>query len=140
MSNLSGLGAMTQDEARQLSPLVLAYLGDTVYDLYIRTSLVLEGRGNAGALHQISIKFVNARSQAQLARRILGSFSEDEKAVFMRGRNAKSATVPKNMTVADYRQATALEAVLGFLYLTGQVDRIEEIIKEALHAASPSES
>lgn len=140
MSHINGLGAMTEEEAMRMSPLVLAYLGDTVYDLYIRTSLILDGRGNAGALHQISIQFVNARSQAGLARRIMDSFTEDEKAVFMRGRNAKSATVPKNMTVADYRQATALEALLGFLYLTGNVDRIEEIMKEALHAASPSES
>jgi ribonuclease III family protein len=140
LSNLNGLGSMTGEEAGRMGSLVLAYLGDTVYDLYIRTSLIAEGRGNAGTLHQLSIKFVNARSQAQLARRIFDSFSEDEKAVFTRGRNAKSATVPKNMTVADYHQATALEALIGFLYLTGRVDRIEEIIKEALHAASPSES
>lgn len=140
MSNLSGLGAMTEEEAMRTSPLVLAYLGDTVYDLYIRTSLILDGRGKAGALHQLSIRFVNARSQAEIARRLQERFSEDEKAVFIRGRNAKSATVPKNMTVADYHQATALESVLGYLYLTGKVDRIEEIMEEALHGASPTES
>ncbi|MEI6101685.1 MAG: ribonuclease III domain-containing protein [Eubacteriales bacterium] len=140
MSDLNGLGTMTGEEAGRLNPLVLAYLGDTVYDLYIRTSLILDERGKAGALHRLSIQFVNARFQAQVARRVVDSLEEDEKAVFMRGRNAKSSTVPKNMSVVDYHQATALEAVIGYCYLTGRVDRIEEIMREALHATSPSES
>lgn len=131
---------MTKDAARQSNPLVLAYIGDTVWDLFVRTSLVLDGRGNAGTLHRLSSKMVNARSQAQVARRIFDRLSDDEKDIFMRGRNAKSATVPKNMSVADYRYASALEAVVGYLYLTGQPQKIEDIFKEALNADHPSES
>ena len=133
-------GVLLEPEAaRQLSPLVLAYIGDTVFDLYVRTSLVLKRRGNAGALHRQSVAFVNARAQAQLARRIFENLDADEKDIFMRGRNAKSATVPKNMSIADYRQATALEAVLGYLYLTGHNEKMEDILKEALDADHPIE-
>jgi ribonuclease-3 family protein len=133
-------GVLLEPEAaRQLSPLVLAYIGDTVFDLYVRTSLVLKRRGNAGALHRQSVALVNARAQAQLARRVFENLDADEKDIFMRGRNAKSATVPKNMSVADYRQATALEAVLGYLYLTGRTGKMEDILKEALDADHPIE-
>ncbi len=137
---LDGQELMTKEAARQSNPLVLAYIGDTVWDLFVRTSLVLEGRGNAGTLHRLSSKIVNARSQANVARRIFETLSDDEKNIFMRGRNAKSATVPKNMSIADYRYATALEAVVGYLYLTGQPQKIEEIFKEALNADQPTES
>ncbi len=137
---LDGRELMTKEAARQSNPLVLAYIGDTVWDLFVRTGLVLEGRGNAGTLHRLSSKMVNARSQAGFARRIFEGLNDDEKDIFMRGRNAKSATVPKNMSVADYKYATALEAVVGYLYLTGQAQKIEEIFKEALNADHPSES
>jgi len=133
-------GALLQEEAaRQLSPLVLAYIGDTVFDLYVRTGLVLAEKGGAGELHRRSVALVNARAQAQLARSVYERLAADEKDIFMRGRNAKSATVPKNMSVADYRQATALEAVLGYLYLTGRTAKIEEILKEAWDADHPIE-
>ena len=137
---LNGQELMTRETARQSNPLVLAYIGDTVWDLFVRTSLVLEGRGNVGTLHRLSSKIVNARFQAGLARRIFENLEDDEKDIFMRGRNAKSATVPKNMSVAEYRYATALEAVVGYLYLTGQPQKIEDIFKEALNADHPSES
>ena len=139
MLKSGGFEPITKEAARQMNPLVLAYMGDTVYDLYVRTSLVMEGRGNAGTLHRLSSGQVNARSQAQVARRIFEDLEEDEKGIFMRGRNAKSATVPKNMSVADYRQATALEAVVGYLYLTGQMEKLEDIMKEARDADHPSE-
>ena len=139
MLELSGGALLKPEAARQMNPLVLAYIGDTVFDLYVRTSLVLQGKGNAGTLHRMSVGLVNARSQAQLARRVADRLDEDAKDIFMRGRNAKSATVPKNMSVADYRQATALEAVLGYLYLTGRTAKIEEIMKEALDADHPIE-
>lgn len=137
---LNGRELMTREAARQSNPLVLAYIGDTVWDLFVRTSLVLEGRGNTGALHRLSSKMVNAQAQAHVARRVFETLSDDEKNIFMRGRNAKSATVPKNMSVADYRYATALEAVVGYLYLTGQPQKIEDIFKEAINADHPSES
>jgi len=136
---LSAGALLKPDAARQTNPLVLAFIGDTVFDLYVRTSLALQGKGNAGALHRQSIELVNARAQAHLARSVFENLAGDEKDIFMRGRNAKSATVPKNMSVADYRQATALEAVLGYLYLTGRTGKIEEILKEALDADHPIE-
>lgn len=140
MFERTGPGCMGEEEARQMGPLALAYLGDTVYDLYVRTSLLLESRGNAGALHRKSIAIVNARAQAGVARRMFERLSKSEQEIFMRGRNAKSATVPRNMSVADYRQATALEAVVGYCYLTGRLNTIEQVIKEALHAPGESES
>ncbi len=140
MLEICGNQILTKDAARQTNSLVMAYIGDTVYDLYVRTSLVVEGRGSAGTLHKLSSKMVNARAQAQVARRMFEKLTDDEKDVFMRGRNAKSATVPKNMSVADYRYATALEAVVGYLYLTGQTQKIHEIFKEACDARNQAES
>ena len=131
---------LTKDAARQSNPLVLAYIGDTVYDLYVRTKLVADERGHTGVLHRLSSKMVNAKAQAQVAHRVFDGMDEDEKDIFMRGRNAKSATVPKNMSVADYRYATALEAVVGYLFLTGQTAKIEDILKEAFDAQDQSES
>jgi ribonuclease-3 family protein len=136
---LSGGARLKPEAARQMNPLVLAYIGDTVFDLYVRTSLALRCKGGAGVLHRASVSLVNAHAQAQLARRVADRLAEDEKDIFMRGRNAKSATAPKNMSVADYRQATALEAVLGYLYLTGRTAKIEELLKEALDADHPIE-
>lgn len=117
-------------DAAQLPALTLAYVGDTICDLFVRTRLVLEQSGDVGAMHRQSSALVNARSQAALAREIMDSLEGLEKDVFMRGRNAKTNTVPKNMSLADYHHATALEALIGFLYLTGQIRRAEEILAE----------
>ena len=112
----------TPEQARGLNPLVLAYIGDSVYDLFIRTHIAR--RGKAGRLHQLSAGVVCARSQAQAAKKLAQSFTPEETEVFLRGRNAKTATVPKNMETADYHMATGLEAVVGYLYLTGQDARM----------------
>ena len=114
-------------EAAQLAPLVLAFIGDTVFDLYVRTHYAAVRGGGAGALHAMSSKVVNARSQAAFAREVEPLLDEREKNVYMRGRNAKSATVPKNMSVADYHHATAIEALIGYLYLTGRSERLGEL-------------
>lgn len=129
---------MEETEASQLPALTLAYLGDTICDLYVRTSLVLHAPGDVGVLHKKSASLVNARSQAALARQLAEELDGVEKDVFMRGRNAKSNTVPKNMSVADYHYATALEALTGFLYLTGSLARAEEILQR-LKAVPQSE-
>jgi len=121
-------GVLSKAEAAQLPPLTLAYMGDSVFDMYVRTHLVLKNGGKAGALHLMSVKVVNAKSQAVFAHTIEGGLDEQERNIFMRGRNAKSATVPKNMSVADYRYATAAEAVIGYLYLTGQQERMNELL------------
>ena len=115
-------------EAARIAPLTLAYIGDSVFDLYVRTTLVLDKAGNTGRLHNKSSGVVNARAQAVFAHSIEDSLSEEESDIFRRGRNAKSATVPKNMSVADYRYATAVEALVGYLYLTGQTERIGALL------------
>lgn len=115
-----------------LPALTLAYLGDTVYDLYVRTALAENLRLPMRALHPEAAKYVCAAGQAQAYRRIADQLSESEQAAFRRGRNAHSATVPKHADVRDYRVATGLEALLGHLYLLGEDERIGELMRLAL--------
>lgn len=119
---------LSEEKAAQMAPLTLAYIGDSVFDLYVRTKYALNSRKNAGKLHSMSIKLVNARAQAAFAHGWIERFTEAEKEVFMRGRNAKSPTMPKNMSIADYKYATAMEALIGYLYLSGQTGRVNEIL------------
>ena len=112
----------------QLGPLVLAYIGDTVYDLYVRTQLVLTTGLTAHGLHMAAAKRVCAGAQASAFKRIEGALTEDELAVFRRGRNGHMGTIPKNASIADYRTATGLEAVIGWLYLKGCDARIRELM------------
>ena len=116
----------SEDDAKRLNPLVLAYVGDSVFDLFVRTSLL--GCGKAGKLHILSAGKVCAKAQAEVIKRLLPELSEAEHEIFMRGRNAKSTTVPKNADVADYHMATGFEALVGYLYLTGSDDRLKEIM------------
>ena len=112
-----------------LPALTLAYLGDTVYDLYVRTYLAETLRLPMRALHPEAAKHVCAAGQAKAYRRIADCLSEDEQAAFRRGRNAHSATVPKHADVRDYRVATGFEALLGHLYLLGEDERIGELMR-----------
>lgn len=114
-----------------LHPLVLAYVGDAVYELYVRTHLLARGILKPGDLQRVAVAYVSARGQAQAVRRLLPLLREEEAAVLRRGRNAKSG-VPKNARVADYRLSTGLESLLGYLYLTGQEGRLRELIAHAL--------
>ncbi len=115
-----------------LPALTLAYLGDTVYDLYVRTALAETLRLPMRALHLEAAKHVCAAGQAAAYRRIADTLSEEEQAAFRRGRNAHSGTVPKHADVRDYRVATGLEALLGHLYLLGRDARIGELMHLAL--------
>ena len=119
------LGSITKDEARMKNPLVLAYVGDTVYDLYFRTIAAKRAGGTVNSLNREVSGKVNAHSQAEAA--LMLEFTEEEEYIFRRGRNAKPGTMPKNMSAADYHKATGLEAVVGYLYLTGQADRLDEL-------------
>ncbi|MBR5789657.1 MAG: ribonuclease III [Lachnospiraceae bacterium] len=119
-------------DIRTYSPLTLAYIGDCVYEIIIRTIVVGKGNRQTSKLHQTTTKLVKAHSQAVLAELILPMLTEEEADILRRGRNAKSATMAKNATVADYRMATALEALVGYLYLTNKMDRLLEIIKYGL--------
>lgn len=126
-------------DPRSLPALTLAYLGDTVYDLYVRTVLAETLRLPMRALHLEAAKHVCAAGQAQAYRRIAELLTEDEQAAFRRGRNAHSGTVPKHADVREYRVATGLEALLGHLYLLGEDARIGELMQHALAITNPSE-
>ena len=115
-----------------LPALTLAYLGDTVYDLYVRTTLVETLHLPMRALHLEAAKHVCAAGQANAYRRMADKLSEAEQAAFRRGRNAHSGTVPKHADVRDYRVATGLESLLGYLYLRGEDERIGELMRLAL--------
>lgn len=123
--------ALSEKEARMYSPLTLAFLGDAVYSLLVRNMLTSKTNKPAGALHKESIALVNAASQAAAARRILPLLSQEELAVFKRGRNAHSAHSPKNQSSADYRCATGLEALYGYLFLCKNGERISYIFNKS---------
>jgi len=115
----------------QLSPLVLAFVGDSVFDLFIRSRLVMKKRESAHKMHLKAINYVKASAQSKIVSELLDRLNDDEKIIFKRGRNSKSATIPKHADVLDYRRATAFEAVLGYLYLSGMYERLEEILNLA---------
>lgn len=119
-------------DIRTYSPLTLAYIGDGIYDLIIRTVVVERGNRAAANLHKKSIKFVNAATQASMIEVIREELSEEEQSVYRRGRNAKSYTTAKNASIGDYRKATGFEALLGYLYLQDRMDRVIELVKQAL--------
>jgi len=116
----------------QYSSLGLAYIGDGVYDLIIRTIVIDLGNGKVKDFHHLTSNIVKAESQAKLARKIMDLLTEEELAVYRRGRNAKSATSAKNASIADYRTATGFEALLGFLYLKHGMDRALFLVKYGL--------
>lgn len=114
-------------DVSSLSPLTLAFVGDTVFDLLIRTELVCEANRPVNALHTMASKKVCAAAQAESLRRILPILTEDETAVFKRGRNAHTGGIPKHASSADYHYATGLESLFGWLYLKGETERIKEL-------------
>lgn len=120
-------------DIRGYSPLTLAYIGDCVYDMVIRTVVVGRGNTSAANLHKRTVRFVNAKTQAEMIEALQELLTEEEAAVYRRGRNAKSATTAKNASVADYRKATGMEALLGYLYLQDKMDRVIELIRLGIH-------
>lgn len=118
---------MTDDQLSALSSIALAHMGDAVFEILVRTWLCTHGKATGKGLHQATIRLVCAESQAQRAERVLALFSEEEAAAFRRGRNAQVRTVPGHASRAQYGEATALEALLGWLYLKGRKDRINEL-------------
>lgn len=122
---------LTEPQARMYSPLTLAFLGDAVYSMLVRNMLTVSSNKPTGKLHKESIKYVNAAFQAQMIKELYDQLTENELAVFKRGRNAHSAHSPKNQSDADYRYATGFEALYGYLYLCGETDRIKELFKKS---------
>lgn len=114
------------------SPLALAYIGDAVYELLIRTKVINRGSMQVNKMHKKSASLVKAQAQASLIKVLEEELTVGELAVFKRGRNAKSATVAKNATVIDYRMATGFETLIGYLYITEQFGRIVELVSTGL--------
>lgn len=120
--------------AKQLKSLALAYMGDAVYETQIRQYLLEKGNVRVHELHQLAVQYVKAYAQAKVVQSWLdaGVLTEGEEAIVRRGRNAKSGSVPKNTSVQAYRHSTAFEALLGYLYLDGQTERLDELIQQAI--------
>lgn len=114
-------------DPKQLSPLTLAFIGDTVYDLLVREEIICDANRSANDLHALAVKQVKASAQAHAVDEIIGQFTEEELTIYKRGRNAKTAHIAKNASTCDYHKATGLEAVIGYLYLSGNLQRIKEI-------------
>lgn len=123
---------LKENDANSYSPLVLAYMGDCVYELFIRTKIVNGGNMQVNKMHKQSAALVKASAQTEIMHVIMESLTESEKQIYRRGRNAKSATMAKHATMSDYRTATGFEALMGYLYLTGQEKRMIDLISEGL--------
>ncbi|WP_295584434.1 Mini-ribonuclease 3 [uncultured Oscillibacter sp.] len=119
--------AMTADQLRAISSIGLAHMGDAVFEILVRTWLCTHGKATGKGLHQATVALVRAESQAEKAQRILPMLTEEELAVFKRGRNAQVHSVPPHASRAQYGEATALEATLGWLWLQGRTERINEL-------------
>ena len=124
--------ACEEVDLRNYSPLTLAFLGDCVFDLIIRTVIVERGNRAAESLHKKKSAIVKAQTQAQMAEVLLDGLSEEEVTVYKRGRNAKSYSTAKNASVTDYRKATGFEALLGYIYLKEDFKRLTDVVKMAL--------
>ena len=119
-------------DINQMSPLTWAYIGDCVFELYIRTKLVDSTNLKPHKLHIKAISFVKARSQAEMLKNITDILTDEEKDIVRRARNAENHHLPKNSNVQEYMYSTAFEALIGYLYLCGNTARVKEIIKLAL--------
>ena len=121
-----------EQDIRSYSPLTLAYIGDCIYEIIIRTVVVERGNKSPQSLHKTVTKYVKAETQCELFQVLQDELTEEEMAVMRRGRNAKSFTTAKNASVGDYRKASGLESLFGYLYLTGQTERAVSLLKSGL--------
>lgn len=127
---------MSDDDIRAISSIGLAHLGDAVYELLVRSYLCTHGKATGKGLHRATVELVKAPSQAKRADAILPLLTEEELSVFKRGRNANVHTIPHNASRSDYLKATALECLLGYLYLKGAVQRINELFSAMMEVTS----
>lgn len=121
--------ALSEVDIRTYSPLVLAYIGDGIYELIVRTVLVGQGNRQANILHKKASNYVKASTQSEMILAVQEELTEEEHQVYKRGRNAKTVTMAKHASMHDYRHATGFEALMGYLYLTHQTKRMIDLIK-----------
>ena len=126
-NGMAGLGVATPAEAAQIPVLVLAYVGDAVYEVYVRAWIACTKKVPVKQLHKASVTYVSATAQYQSLLRITASLTEAEQEIVRRGRNSKSNSSPKNVNITEYRHATAFEVLIGYLYLSGQIERLDEL-------------
>lgn len=126
-------------DAKSYSPLTLAYIGDCIYDLIIKTMVVSQGNKQVQKLHKETSSLVQASSQSLMMRKMQEVLTEEEHAVYKRGRNAKSVSPAKNQSITDYRRATGFEALLGYLYLKKEWKRIVDLVKIGLDSLEDGE-
>ena len=129
LSDIRAVFPGKKQDARAYSPLTLAYIGDAVYDLIIRTVVVERANRPANELHRITVRYVSAEAQSRIVETLMDSFTEEELSVYRRGRNSKPHTLSKNASPSDYLKATGFEAVLGYLYLQDKMERVLELVK-----------
>ena len=123
---------LKQNPIESYSPLTLAYIGDAVYEVVIRTLVISDGNTQVNKLHKRASYYVKANTQAELIKLLMAELTEEELHYYKRGRNAKSYTSAKNASIGDYRMATGFEALVGYLYLTNQSTRMIELVKDGL--------
>lgn len=126
-------------DIRTVSPLTLAYIGDGIYELVVRSVMVARTNTRAGLLHRQTSQLVKAEAQSKMMEILLPQLTPEEESVYRRGRNAKSSTMAKNASIGDYRRATGFEALMGYLYLTDRTQRLIELIKLAVDTYTPGE-
>lgn len=119
-------------DIRTYSPLTMAYIGDAIYDLVIRTVVVERGNRSANDLHRKTIQYVKAGAQAEMIEALSDMLTEEEAGIYRWGRNAKFYTKAKNASVGEYRRATGMEALMGYLYMTGRTERMLELMQEGI--------
>lgn len=131
-SRIRELFGLKEVDMKAYSPLTLAYIGDAAYELVIRTMVVEKGNRQASQLHRLTTSYVKAQAQAAMIEALEPELTEEELAIYKRGRNAKSYTSAKNASILDYRKATGLEALIGYLYLSGREERVLFLIREGI--------
>lgn len=124
---------MKETEAKQMNTTALAYLGDAVYEVAVRSYLLETGQSNADRLHRMAVPFVRAEGQALAVKELLDSLEESEQRLVKRARNRRTTSKPKNVEPVTYKWATAFEALIGYLYLSGQQQRLEWVIDQTVN-------
>ena len=132
LKHLKELFGLKDKDIRTYSPLTLAYIGDAIYELIIRSVLVEKGNMQVNKLHQRASRLVKASAQSAIIEKLKDSLTEEEMAVYKRGRNTNIATVSKHVDVVEYKKATGFECLIGYLYVTKNNNRLDEIVKKCI--------
>lgn len=136
LENIKAQFGLKEIDVNSYSPLTLAYIGDSIFDIVIKTVIVETANCPANLLHRKTSRLVKAGTQSLMSEYLQPLLTEEEENIFRRGRNAKSNTAAKNASISDYRKATGLEALVGYLYLNGRTQRLVELIKTGVDAVN----